>query len=210
MKRRVWQITFILLGSLTIGIGFGQGCSRPFSAPSGTSDGSSTAADANDSGYQINPDAETLSMVYNKQVLDHLVSCAGVGIPSDETLATWTSKRGAVSIDGTVLTITAPMLMAVTTISGDVCRDLITQEKTSPRLFNNVNWSATALPSDTALRDSIRGLALSCWQRPEEDLEQQIVMDAVRSEFTTGTINVSDAYLFLCTSMLSSLDTLTL
>ncbi len=210
MKKRVWQIIFILLGSLSVGIGLGQGCSRPFGTSSGSSSSSSNSASVDQNGYQIDPNAQTLSLIYNKQVLDHLVSCSGVGVPSDETQATWSSKRGAVSIDGTVLTITAPMLMAVTTISGDVCRDLINQEKTTPRIFNNVNWSGTVLPSDTALRDSIRGLALSCWQRPEEDLEQQVIMDAVKSEFSTGTIDVTDAYLFLCTSMLSSLDTLTL
>ncbi len=211
MKNRIWQISFVLLASLSIGIGLGQGCAKPFNASTTSSNdtNASSADNVDQNGYQINPNAQTVSMVYNKQVLDHLVSCSGVGVASEETAATWASKRGAVSIDGTVLTITAPMLMAVATISGEVCRDLIGQEKANPRVFNGVNWAGTSLPMDGVLNESIRGLALSCWQRPEEEVERQIIMDAVKSQFV-GTVNPSDAYLFMCTSMLSALDTLTL
>jgi hypothetical protein len=207
MKKRVWQITFVLLGSLAVGIGFGQGCSKPFNSTSGSSDGASTDPLVDENGYQLDPNAQTLSLVYNKQVLDHLVSCSGIGKASSETEGTWASKRGAVSIDGTVTTITAPMLMAITTISGDVCRDLIEQEKKQPSLFKGVNWTDTSLPADPALNDAIRGLALSCWARPEEEIERSMILETVKSEFT-GAISPSDAMLFLCTSMLASLDTM--
>jgi len=209
MNNRISQAIFLIALSLAIGISLGQGCSRPYQSSSESASivdvASTLPVD-----YVPDPNAETLSVVYNKQVLDHLVSCSGIGMASDATQSTWAAKRGAISIDGTVLTVTAPMLMAVTTISGDVCRDLIDQEKVSPRLFNNVNWSATSLPADGALYDAVRGLALSCWQRQEDDLERQTIMDAVKSEFSAGAIDPSDAFLFLCTSMLGSLDTLTL
>jgi len=210
MNSRISQAIFLTLISLAIGIGLGQGCARPYQSSSSSNAPIVDMSSNLPSEYVPDPNAETLSVVYNKQVLDHLVSCSGVGVPSDATQATWSAKRGAISIDGTVLTITAPMLMAVSTIAGDVCRDLIDQEKLSPRLFNNVNWSATALPADNALYDAIRGLALSCWQRQEDNMEQQVIIDAVKSEFSSGNIDPSTAYLFLCTSMLGSLDTLIL
>lgn len=209
MKSRVRQAVFLVMLSLAIGISLGQGCARPFQSL----ESNSTPVDMSSNlpeEYVPDPNAPTLSVVYNKQVLDHMVSCSGVGIPSEATQATWAAKRGAISIDGTVLTITAPMLMAVTTIAGDVCRDLIDQEKLNPRLLINVNWASTTLPSDSVLSDAVRGLALSCWQRPEEDVERQTVLDAVKSQFSSSSINNSDAFLFLCTSMLASLDTLIL
>lgn len=209
MKSRVRQAVFLVMLSLAIGISLGQGCARPFQSL----ESNSTPVDMSSNlpeEYVPDPNAPTLSVVYNKQVLDHMVSCSGVGIPSEATQATWAAKRGAISIDGTVLTITAPMLMAVTTIAGDVCRDLIDQEKLNPRLLINVNWASTTLPSDSVLSDAVRGLALSCWQRPEEEVERLTVLDAVRSQFSGSDVNNSDAFLFLCTSMLASLDTLIL
>ncbi len=211
MKKKIGQSIFLIMVSLAVGIALGQGCAKPFqSADTGGSYSNNSNGTNGTGDYVPDPNAQTLSLVYNKQVLDHLVSCSGLGVPSDLTLATWSSKKGAISIDGTVLTITAPMLMAVSTIAGDVCRDLVNQEKVSPRLFNNINWMGTVLPADNALGDAVRGLALSCWQRPEEDVERQIVLDAVKSQFSSGAIDTSDAFLFLCTSMLASLDTLTL
>jgi hypothetical protein len=208
MKKQMARIILIFMASATVVIGFGQGCAKTQkSSNAGSVD---AASQTNNNTSELDPNSQTLSLVYNKQILDHMVSCSGIGVASDETLITWSEKRGAVSIDGTVLSLTSPMLMAVTTIAGDVCRDLINTEKTTPRLFNNINWSATSLASDATLNDSIRGLALSCWQRQEADEERQVIMDALHSEFGTGTINNSDAFLFLCTSMLSSLDTLTL
>lgn len=207
---RFYQICFILLFSLSIGISLGQGCARPYQENHASSSSTPNNISATTPEYPINTDVATLGMVYNKQILDHLVSCSGVGAPSDETLATWNSKKGAVSIDGTILTITSPMLMAVTTIAGDVCRDLVEQEKTTPRLFAGINWSSSSLPSDAILSDAIRGLALSCWKRSEDDNEKQILLDSVKGAFTESSIDSSEALLFLCTSMLASLDTLVL
>lgn len=208
MKNKIATLIALVFTLTMMAIGFGQGCAK--SQKSDADQASTGPTDNANQEYQIDPNAATLAMVYNKQVLDHMVSCSGIGVASDSTLSTWAAKRGAVSIDGSVLTITSPMLMAVTTIAGDVCRDLIESEKMNPRIFNNVNWSATSLPSSNVLGDSIRGLALSCWQRPEADEERNFILDAMSSQFGTGNINNSDAFLFLCTSMLSSLDTLTL
>lgn len=207
MKKKLWQVFFVLVSSLAIGISLGQGCSRPYQSIHNSGDTSSSdLSSQSETPYEINPQLPTLSLIYSKQVLDHYVSCSGIGAPSDSTLSTWESKRGAVSVDGSVLTITAPMFMATTTIVGDVCRDLIEMEKVNPRLFLGVDWLSSTLTSDKEIQDGIRGLALSCWQRSEDDSERQILMDSVKSEFGMSPTNNSDAFLFLCTSMLSSID----
>jgi hypothetical protein len=219
MKLNFWKVTIIVTTSLSFGVGLGQGCSRPYTSSSSSS---SSPADAylTEAGYKINPDIETVGLTYSKQILDHLVSCSGIGVPTDATQSTWLSKKGAVSVDGAVDTLTAPMLMASATIAGDVCRDLIDQEEkadtdtdsqTEARIFTGVNWStSTPLPSTGVLTTSIQGLALSCWQRQAESAELDLILQAVQSEFGSGNINTREAYLFLCASMLGSIDTLAL
>lgn len=211
MKKNWGSIVFILFVSLSIGIGLGQGCSRPFQSSKNTSgNNSSELTNSQQTNSEVNPNLDSLSLVYNKQVLDHFVSCSGVGLPSDETLSTWESKRGAISIDGTILTITAPMLMSVTTIASDVCRDLIDQEKISPRLFQGVDWSNPTLASDGAMNSAVKGLALSCWQRHEDDIERQLLVETIKSQFSAAPVDNSHAFLFMCTAMLSSLDAIIL
>lgn len=200
------------MGSLAIGISFGQGCSKSVAPKQGVGSLSSSEPDQDADAYKINPEVESVSLVYNKQILDHLVACSGIERASGPTRATWEAKRGTISIDGGVKTLTAPMLMAATSISGDVCRDLIDKEKLEPRLFSGITWTATAeaLPNDGVLTDSIKALALSCWQRQPEKLELDTILEATKEQFRSAPVNIEDAYLFLCTSMLSSLETLTL
>lgn len=207
MNKKFWQVSLILLTSLSIAIGLGQGCSKRYMNSNSSQENNNSDLSSNSTeDYFLDPNRPTLSLIYSKQVLDHYVSCTGIGTPSDSTLSTWESKRGTVSADGSVLTITAPMFMATTTIVGDICQDLIEKDKINPRMFISVDWSSPNLASDSVLQDAIRGLSLSCWQRSEEDAERQIILDSVKSEFGMSPTNNNNALLFLCTSILSSID----
>ena len=119
-----------------------------------------------DIGMDVIPGAKTASMVYSNEVLTHLASCAGVATPSDATVAMYEAKKGAISVYGQANTITSPMMMAITSIAGEVCNDLINQEvKLGGRIFKNMNMSANTLPNNADLVDSVSRIALSCWGR---------------------------------------------
>ncbi|MFZ3231317.1 MAG: hypothetical protein WA160_14000 [Pseudobdellovibrio sp.] len=209
----------ILIGVLVVGVGvlsIGNGCSKTFSnrALNSTEQSSSApsvaATPTPSTDIEIIPGSKTVSIVYAKEILDHLSACSGLALPSDKTIAMYQQKQGAISTTGYVNTLTSPMMMAVTSISGEVCNDLINQEASmGPRLFVGYNFSNAVLPNSAQLSDSISRIALSCWQRNENTVERQALLDMVNS-----SIGVAEAMagrksaIMICTAMLSSLDSI--
>lgn len=208
-------IVISIVTVLGVIIGVGNGCSR--SAPeeysaSSTSPTSSTTAPTTagtSSDIEVIPGAKTVSLVYSKQVLDQLSACSGLAVPSDKTLAMYEQKKGAISTYGSANTVTSPMMMAVTSIAGEICNDLIIQEaaSVSGRLFTGFNMTAAILPNTSQLSDTISKFAVSCWQRNESSSERQALLDMVMSSVAPNEAFAGrKSALMLCTSMLSSLD----
>lgn len=207
--------------TITLGIliGVGNGCGRlssgdysasSTSTPTQPAD-SSTTTTGSGSDITVIPGARTVSMVYSKQVLDQLSACSGLALPSEKTLTMYEQKKGAISTYGTANTVTSPMMMAVTSIAGEICNDLIDQEVVSaqPRLFSGFNMAANVLPNNSELSDTISKLAVSCWQRNENSSERQLLLDMVSSSVGVNeALAARKSALLLCTSMLSSLDAL--
>lgn len=210
-RKLIVRVTTALATGALLIVGLGQGCGKWDLASSGSSSSSSIISTAEDD-PSILPNTTTVALVYGKQILDHYSSCLGSGLPSDRTLAMYTSKAGTISETGAVSTLTAPMLMAATSIAGEVCKDLIQAERTAPRIFVGFNMSGTSLPPQGALQDAMRRISRSCWSRDEDPVEAQIIMNAVNSAFSgaSGANTTHDAALFMCTSMLGSLDSLVL
>jgi hypothetical protein len=199
-----------VVGVATLSIG--NGCSQQY-ANFGSSNGNSAAGvgpgGSNPStDVTVIPGARTVSLAYSKQVLDQLSSCAGLAAPSDKTIAMYQQKQGAISMYGYVNTVTSPMLMAETSIAGEICNDLINQEMTSgPRLFIGYNFAANTVPDANMLGDSISRIALSCWQRNETSTERQLILDMIGSSVGAAEATASKkSALMICTAMLSSLD----
>lgn len=208
----------VVIGGAILSIG--NGCSKSLtSASSGAGPGGSNATGStgatsdssnNSSDITVINGAKTVSLAYSKQIVDQLSSCVGVAQPSDATLAMYEQKKGAVSTYGYANTVTSPMMMAVTSIAGEVCNDLINQEvQSGQRLFVGFDMSASSLPNSGQIADSISRMALSCWQRHETSTERSMLVDLVNSSVTTNEAMASrKSALLICTSMLSSLDAL--
>jgi len=205
-RRLLISSTVILL--LTGGlVTLGNGCSGNFKAIDlpGALDATSSAALSSAQGdYPIIPGAKTVSVAYSKQVLEQMTACTGVQRVSDSTLAMYEQKKGAISVLGAPNTITSPMMMAITSIAGEVCNDLIAQETAGPlRIFKGMTLSAATAPATADIKDAISRLSLSCWQRFETDLERQAILDLVASATNTKT-----SALLMCTAVLASLDSI--
>lgn len=175
-------------------------------------DGQNTSSSVSN---DIIPGAKTASVVYAKQALDQLTSCAGVRKPSDDTIRMYNSKEGSISAVGDFNSVTAPMLVAVTNISGEICDDLIDQEVAdqaggrSPRIFQGFNMTSTALPSQADVDQAIARLAQSCWQKQESVAERDQIRDMLTSIPAGSTLAQRRQALLLCTAVLSSLKSLT-
>ena len=209
-------VLIVIIGGLVLSIG--NGCSQSLnsassgvSANNGATDNSGSAqSDSASTDIPIINGAKTVSIAYSKQIVDQLSSCVGLAQPSDATLAMYEQKKGAVSTYGYANTVTSPMMMAVTSIAGEVCNDLINQEvKTGARIFSGFDMSSNNLPNTSLISDSISRMALSCWQRRETSVERELVLNMVQaSVVATENSAARKSALLVCTSMLSSLDSL--
>ena len=200
----------------------GQGCSGQIASTNSASSGSSGSNTVNNNNgglgvepmpsddIPVIPNSKTVSVAYSKQILEQYSTCLGIK-PSDRTVAMYESKKGAISVYGTANTITSPMMMAVMSISGEICQDLISQEATaaSKRIFKDIDLAANQLPSEAVIKNAISRLALSCWQRAETAAEAQSISTMVaQSVGATENQAARKSALLVCTSMLSSLDAL--
>ncbi len=209
-KHKTLLVFAVLIGGVILSVG--NGCSKSFSTDSSNGTSGNTAAGGTTGGSDVPiiPGAKTVSIVNSNQVVDQLASCSGLSAPSGATLAMYEQKKGAISTYGSASTVTGPMMMAVTSIAGEICNDLIDQEVASgPRLFVGFNMMANAVPNNSQLSDSITRLALSCWQRNESSSERQLLLNMVSSSVGgTEALASRKSALMICTSMLSSLDAL--
>lgn len=217
-KRLIRLASLVILSGLFI-VTLGNGCGKGFSINNSTQNSNLSSPSNEDSnapttvgedGEVINPNAKTVSLVSSNQTLSHLATCLGVKNPSSQTLALYEEKKGSISVSGAANTVTPPMMMAITSIAGELCNDLINQEIASgPRMFVGINFTANQLPATNDIQDSISRLALSCWNRYETDSEKQILVDLVETSVgATETMAARKASLLLCTSVVSSLEAL--
>ena len=202
---------FFATGVLTY---IGNGCSRSQSmspvdsaslAPAGS--GSSTPSSSD---IPVIPGARTVSLAYQKQVVDQLSACSGLALPSEKTMAMYEQKKGAISTYGAANTVTGPMMIAVASIAGEICNDLIEQELVvGARLFNGYALAGSVLPNNTQLSDTIKKFALSCWQRNESASERSVILNMISSSVGAGEAMAGrKSALMICTSMISSLDSI--
>lgn len=198
----------------------GQGCSGQVASSGNSAGGTSLSSNSGNSSGDLGvapppaddmpviPNSKTVSVVYSKQILEQYTTCLGVKA-SDRTVAMYENKKGAVSVYGTANTITSPMMMAVLSISGEICQDLVLQEAaaSSKRIFKEIDLNANLAPGDAAVKMAISRLALACWQRKETASEAQNLSGMVSSSVgATEAQGGRKAALMICTSMLSSLD----
>lgn len=226
LNTRIGKKLAILASLTAVTLFIGHGCSNFTAGNPGDANNSSSGGmignggDTGETGGVIQPmpGANTVSLIYNKQLLDNMVTCAGTGTASPEAVAEWQSRQSSFSEYGFALDVTAPMLMAITAVAGEICDDLLDVEMAQPantrRLFRN--WDFGQAPSlanlpDANIDEAARRFALSCWARTELAEEALAYREELRA--ATEVQNVAETRklaLIMCTSALASLSGITL
>lgn len=121
-----------------------------------------------------------------------------------------TAQIGKVPDKGSAESVTAPMWLAVTTVAGEVCQQLITEEiaLTTKRIFTGVNFGAS-LTSSAVVDDVIRRMARNFWSRNETPAEHDLIRGDLNQVFppaSASATQTNNSMLYLCTVMLASLD----
>ncbi|MCB0349853.1 MAG: hypothetical protein KDD38_01640 [Bdellovibrionales bacterium] len=189
---------------------FGQGCGESFTTNNLSGGYSSEnictgpAKDIIDKNYEVVVGTRTVSVAYGEQLLDSYVSCTGIGSPSLRTYNEWQTRNQSLSEYGNLADVSGAMMMGVTAVATEACRDLIDKEMplalNERGIFRSVNLQGTGL-NQAEMTESINLLALSCWQRPATDEEKNLIVSTVSA---LGA-NSENGALGLCTAMLASL-----
>ena len=221
MNKKIKIISGFLLVSAVVLVAVGNGCSKRFDFSSNSSSsngGNSPLSVVEPEDYVAG--SKVASVVYAKQALNQLTSCVGLGIPTENTFRVYKSKEGSISANGDTASLTAPMLLALANVAGEVCDDLIDQEigslgdgvaTTNPRFFVDWQLALNQKASPGVVNATISRFANTCWNKSIESFELQQVEDLVNSvQVTTqaGEIAQRRQALLLCTAMLASLNTI--
>lgn len=213
-KRKLMAITTVILSLGSTLVFVGNGCSGQFQVDQSSLGFASSDGLSGILGTPTEPDfvanAKTVSVAYSQQALDQMASCLGVKTPSDATLRMYDTKKGAISVYGSAETITSPMMMSIVSIGGELCNDLINQERApaSQRIFKGWDMASSATPSQGLINEAVSRMALSCWQRAETSGERQEIIDTLSSVAANEVRASEKSALILCTSMISSLNSL--
>ncbi|MEK7357204.1 MAG: hypothetical protein AAB250_12195 [Bdellovibrionota bacterium] len=157
-------------------------------------------------------DSKTVGISYSENTFSSMQNQTGVTAPSTNTRNAVTAQFTKLPETGRSDSVTAPMWVSITTVAGELCTDLVTQERglaaAQRRFYGQINFT-TGPESITAgaKDDVIRRLARSFWARNETPQEKALILSALNGQFTsTVAADTNNAAMFVCTAMLSSLD----
>lgn len=190
----------------------GPGVLNSTNQASTTSTGTFTVGDTNDDGLTEVVDLKAVGVSYSENTFTSMQNQTGVVTPSNATRTAVTNQFTKLSETGKSDSVTAPMWVSITTVAGELCNDLVNQERaltTGRRFFGSVDFArAPNALTASAKDDVIRRLARSFWARNETAQEKTLIQQAFDSSFSSSTTvaDTQSGMMFLCTAMLSSLD----
>lgn len=151
------------------------------------------------------------------QVLETMASLTGQSMAiSNNQRSEYDARTGALSQTDKLSDISAPLQLGATSLAGEFCNGLITQESAggaTRKFFNGVNFGANLGSNNAAAyNSSIDAMARGFWGRGLSAEEQQI-LGAYYNDFVAnaGTANAQtkNLYLSTCAAMLASFDAMT-
>lgn len=156
-----------------------------------------------------------------EQVLKSMSSVTGVPIDNDIT-GEYGRQQDVLSGSFSLETVTAPMLIGITNLSGKFCAKLVARESGQSNLAMRKFFKTIAFntrPENLQAADysaALEALALSFWGRSPSSTEMNDLMTA-RTEFLSGrdstkasTSTTSALMVMVCTGMLASFESYTL
>jgi hypothetical protein len=200
-------------------LAFGFGCGVGFESVGFLDQGSvviepQPPVDQGDNGdLVIVSGVRTAAVVNAIAYLESLVAMAGVQ-PSAATIAAFNANKDNLPDTNSVMNISAPGLLAYTSVGSELCKDLVDSEipigVANRRFFQFDLSGGAAVVTDAVIANMTRRLARNFWQRNETAEELSAINAAVREMMAAAQLANSGsvankAALFTCTAMISSL-----
>ncbi|WP_413291046.1 hypothetical protein [Bdellovibrio sp. HCB337] len=153
-----------------------------------------------------------------EQTLVSMMKVTNTTVASNALLTEYSGRYGALAAGNDLSMMNGPLMLGSTSLAGEVCNSLLTQEKAladgSRNFFNGINFTTgVASVSDVAYNTAIRGMARSFWGRLETTEEQALMatfktdfINALAANVRTQAASTNNLILGTCAAMLSSLD----
>lgn len=215
-KRKLSAATGLPVLALVLMMGFQNCAPGVVQSTKLTSTGGTTETPLN-----IEEDTNPITVSYSENIITSMQLQTGLATVSARTLTANTNAKAKITETGKADSVNAPMWMAVTNLAGEVCLDLVTDEKakaaTARRFFGQVDFTrAPASFTSDIKSDLIRRMARNFWGRNETVAERTVLVSSLDSAIADARrTNVNDAtetediLVYTCTAMLSSLNAIT-
>ncbi len=156
-----------------------------------------------------------------EQQFNSMLNVTGQAAPSGTMKAEYILRQGSLADNDNLAGVTAPLLMASTSLAGEVCNGLLSKEKAmaaaSRTFFQQVDFNQTiAANSAAGYSASAEALAQALYGR-SLSAEEQAILVGFYTEFNADLTAAQAAqpaqtgalYLSLCSGMLASYDSMT-
>ncbi|MFK8137944.1 MAG: hypothetical protein AB8E15_06270 [Bdellovibrionales bacterium] len=203
MKRRNIKIVSLLMFSGAMMLGFGHACSQYHADGSGNLD-VFAAEDI------IFYGEKTVSVVSARQVLDNYTECLQIRDDelSNDVVSTFNNTKASLAIKGEAGEVNGPMMMALTSLSGALCDNVIRTEEildsSNRGFFKEIDFDRDQWQEE-AMVNSMRRLSRSCWRRNEDPEERDRILNEIVNTYGNSP-DPRTASLFMCTAILASAD----
>jgi hypothetical protein len=212
-KRKLLASTGLPMAALVLMIGF-QNCSPGVVQSTKLN----STGESSNTPLNIDEDPKPVTVTNAENLLVTMQSVTGLQNISQNTINAANIAKAKVTETGKADSINGPMWLSITNLSGDMCLDLVNDEKAKAqadrRFFGQVNF--TAAPSALTPEnkdDLIRRMARNFWGRNETPAERTVIkssLDAAlvdpRRPGASDAAETEDVLIFTCSAMLASLD----
>jgi hypothetical protein len=212
-KRKLLASTGLPMAALVLMIGF-QNCSPGVVQSTKLN----STGESSNTPLNIDEDPKPVTVTNAENLLVTMQSVTGLQNISQNTINAANIAKAKVTETGKADSINGPMWLSITNLSGDMCLDLVNDEKAKAqadrRFFGQVNF--TAAPSALTPEnkdDLIRRMARNFWGRNETPAERTVIkssLDAAlvdpRRPGASDAAETEDGLIFTCSAMLASLD----
>ncbi len=155
-------------------------------------------------------EAKTVGVSGSETILTSLVSVTGIQAPSTGLFRSSAGRTTLIGDTGAADSVNAPMWISITNLSGDVCAQLVTEEKAKApalrRIFKEIDFTKGPDSVSQEAKDKmIRRMARAYWGRNEEKEELAAINDSLSENFKgVDMVQTELQVLFGCSAMLSS------
>lgn len=204
-------IIFIAIGGIMV---LTQNCARIPLLGQQDEDGQSTQASV------AEPIQSPYGLLTGEQALQGMLKVTGVNLTGSITNE-FNARNSAFSSGPDLKQATSPMMVAFTSLGGEVCNQLVAAEVSKGaadrNFFGSIDFGKPIANISPEVYDNvIRAFARNFWGRNESTDEKSLILDG-RADFAanfaanrvTSNESTRDLLVFTCAAMLSSFDSVT-